>query len=244
VRTIGVIPARFHSTRFEGKPLADIHGKPMVWHVYQAAMKVSEIDEVHVATEDERIASACEALGMRWVMTSRSHLTGTDRVAESARLLSGDLFVNIQGDEPMIHPEAIARVTRAMQNAKDPAIMATNAFAWMTDASDVVNTNVVKVTLTTSGRALSYSRLPIPFPKADSAVYRRQLGLYCFTRRGLELFSELSPGSVERSESVEMLRFVENDHAVLMVEVDDDSVPVDTEFDLERVRQLMAGTKP
>jgi 3-deoxy-manno-octulosonate cytidylyltransferase (CMP-KDO synthetase) len=121
--------------------------------------------------------------------------------------------------------------------------VATNGYTLITDAKDIASENVVKVILTQSGRALSYSRLPIPFPRGISPTYKRQLGLYCFTRRGLELFASLKPGPVERSESVEMLRFIEHDHAVLMVEVEDHSVPVDINEDLLRVRDLMMASK-
>ena len=243
MKTVAIIPSRFKSSRFPGKPLADILGKPMVWHVYKAAKSVREIDEVYVATDDDRIEAICDTLGMKCLRTSDQHFTGTDRLTECLGLVDGDCFVNVQGDEPMIEPGAIAAVARAMINCKDRDVVATNGYTLIENAEDITSANVVKVILTRSGRALSYSRLPIPYSRGESPPYKRQLGLYCFTRRGLELFASLKPGPVERSESVEMLRFVEHDHAVLMVEVEDRSVPVDTKEDLLRVRELMMGGK-
>lgn len=239
--TIGIIPARFRSSRFPGKPLADILGKPMVWHVFQAAKKVKQLDAVYVATEDERIRAVCEAEGMPCLMTHDRHLTGTDRLTECVGLAPADYYVNIQGDEPMIEPAAISTVITAMHQARDPAIVASNAFTALETPSDVLSSNVVKVVMSQSGRALYYSRTPIPHPKQAAVAVKRQLGLYCFARRGLELFASLPPGPLELAETVELMRFIEHDHAVQMAEVHDDSVPVDTPQDLQRVRAMMAG---
>jgi 3-deoxy-manno-octulosonate cytidylyltransferase (CMP-KDO synthetase) len=239
MRTIAIIPARYASSRFPGKPLADIHGKPMVWHVYEAARSVAAIDDVCVATDDERIASACENLGISSFMTSTSHATGTDRLAECINRIDADFIVNIQGDEPMIAPETIESVVQAMQACGDPAVMASNGYAVLGDPHDVLSHDVVKVSLTARSAALAFSRYAIPFARGARVTYRKQLGLYCFRREGLELFSSLKPGPVEQSESVEMLRFLEHGYQVLMVEVEDRSVAVDTPFDLHRVRTLM-----
>lgn len=244
MKTVGIIPARYRSSRFPGKPLADVHGKPMVWHVCQAALRVPEIDEVYVATEDDRIGAACAALGLACLMTRDDHLTGTDRLSECVGLVAADYYVNIQGDEPMIAPAAVSAVVGALQRCGDPQVAAANGCAALHDPSDVMNSNVVKAVLSVSGRAMYYSRSPVPHPKSAAARYRRQLGLYCFTRQGLELFGTLRPGPVELAETVEMMRFIEHDRDVLMVEVQDDSVPVDTPADLERVRALMAAQGP
>lgn len=239
MKTIAIIPARYASTRFPGKPLVEINGKPMIWHVYQAARKVREIDDVYIATEDARIAEACKQHGLACLMTGPHHFTGTDRLTECATLVDADFYVNVQGDEPMIDPAAIAEVTRAMQSCTDKTIVATNGYTPLDEVADIESRNVVKAVLTQSNRAMSFSRLPVPFARGEKAPHLRQLGLYCFTRKALALFAALKPGPIERSESVEMLRFVEHDHPVLMVKVDDHSVPVDTPEDLERVRTLM-----
>lgn len=238
--TVGIIPCRFGAVRFPGKPLAEISGKPMMWHVYQRALESGVLDEVHIATDDDRIFAAARDLGLNVLMTSDRHATGSDRVAECASLVAGDVYVNIQGDEPMIDPGAIAAVVTALSEDTRETTVVSNAFAYFEDAGDVVDTNNVKVTLRADGTALAYSRQPIPYPKSAAVRYRRQLGLYAFTRRGLELFAGLEPGPVEQAEGIEMLRFLEYGYDVRMVEVVDRSIPVDTLADLERVRLAMA----
>jgi 3-deoxy-manno-octulosonate cytidylyltransferase (CMP-KDO synthetase) len=239
MRIAAIIPCRFKSTRFPGKPLADIGGKPMMWHVYVAAKKVEMIDAVHIATDDDRIESACKTLGMNYIRTSEEHLTGTDRLTECLGKIDADYYVNVQGDEPMIDPMSIQTVARAMISCTEYNVVATNGYAPIENQEDISSVNMVKVVLTASNRALTYSRLPVPYPRGEAVRYNRQVGIYCFTRKGLELFATYKPGPIERSESIEMLRFLENDNAVLMAEVKDQSVPVDTELDLLRVRELM-----
>jgi 3-deoxy-manno-octulosonate cytidylyltransferase (CMP-KDO synthetase) len=238
---VGIIPCRYKSARFPGKPLADINGKPMMWHVYQQASKARSLSKVYIATDDERIADACRSLGLSVVMTRPDHVTGTDRVAECVQQVDAEYYVNIQGDEPMIDPAAIDAVTLALKSCSDPQVMATNAYVPIAAPCDAVDTNIVKVLLARDSSALAYSRLPIPYPKGGQVTYLRQLGLYAFRKSGLLLFSEHVPGPVEDAEGVEMLRFLEHGYRVKMVEVADESVSVDTETDLNRVRALMAG---
>lgn len=237
---VGIIPCRHKSVRFPGKPLADILGKPMMWHVYQRARAAQSLDAVYIATDDERISSACKDLDIPVLMTHPGHSTGTDRVAECVRLVDAEFYVNIQGDEPMIAPDSIDAVALAILNSRDAEVMASNAYVAITEPSDAVDTNIVKVLLATNGTALAYSRLPVPFPKGEAVTYLRQLGLYGFRKSGLTLFAEHQPGAVERAEGVEMLRFLENGYRVKMVEVQEESISVDTEADLMRVRALMA----
>jgi 3-deoxy-manno-octulosonate cytidylyltransferase (CMP-KDO synthetase) len=240
MKTVAIIPARFQSTRFPGKPLAQINGYPMVWHVYQATVRADGVDEVYVATDDARIVNDCAQLNLNCLLTSAAHLTGTDRLAECMKKIDADFLVNVQGDEPMIEPDSISAVVRALQNCKLPRVVASNAFTPLEDYTDISSENVVKTVLTAQSLALSFSRHAIPFARGLRGPYRKQLGLYCFTRHGISLFSSLSPGPVELAESVEMLRFLENGHQVLMVNVNEQSVPVDTPEDLARVRQLMS----
>ncbi|WP_102961517.1 3-deoxy-manno-octulosonate cytidylyltransferase [Mangrovicella endophytica] len=237
---VAVIPCRFGAMRFPGKPLADIHGKPMLWHVYQQASKAKNISRVIIATDDDRIRNTCEILGLDVVMTRSDHVSGTDRVAECASRLEGDIFVNVQGDEPMIDPDAIDLVAGAMLDCRDDRIVATNGYNAMHSPSDVIDTNVVKVVMRLDGRALAYSRMAIPFPKGAEVQFNRQLGLYAFRREGLQHFSAHEAGPVERAEGVEMFRFLEHGYDVLMVETPaDEGIPVDTMSDLERVRAMM-----
>ena len=238
--TVGIIPCRYKSLRFPGKALADIHGKPMMWHVYHQSLKASALDAVYIATDDARIRQACEEFGLEVLMTRENHPTGTDRVAECASMIEAEYYINIQGDEPMISSEAIDAVAKAIKTCKDPMVIASNAFVPINSPRAVVDSNIVKVILAMDNTALAYSRQPIPYPKGGECQYLRQLGLYTFSKRGLQIFAKHPPGRMERTEEVEMFRFLEHGYKVLMVEVDDDSIPVDTEADLERVRALMS----
>lgn len=241
-KIIAVIPCRFGASRFPGKPLADIHGKPMLWHVYNQASKARTVDEVLIATDDDRIRKISETLGLNVMMTRSDHVSGTDRVAECASRIDADIFVNVQGDEPMIDPTAIDAVAQAMIDCQNQNVLATNGFNDLPDASDVIDTNIVKVVMRIDGRALSYSRMAIPFPKGAKVDFLRQLGLYAFRKSGLEHFTAHRPGPLERAEGVEMFRFLEHGADVQMVRMpNDEGIPVDTPNDLERVRALMKG---
>jgi 3-deoxy-manno-octulosonate cytidylyltransferase (CMP-KDO synthetase) len=240
LKVVGIIPCRYGAVRFPGKSLADIHGKPMMWHVYQRAKKAKLLGEVFVATDDERISGACKDLGLPSIMTRRDHPTGTDRLVECIKTVDADIYVNVQGDEPMIAPEAIDIVAKAILKIDDPRVLASNGYKPIHDAAEVVNTNAVKVTMTTGGLALCYSRLPIPYPKDGAAEYNRQLGLYAFRKSGLEKFAAYKPGPIELAEGVEMLRFLEHGYEVAMVRTpDDNAISVDTLSDLEQVRRLI-----
>jgi 3-deoxy-manno-octulosonate cytidylyltransferase (CMP-KDO synthetase) len=236
MKTAAVIPCRYQSSRFEGKPLALIGDKPMLWHVYQQALKASSIHEVHIATDDERIASTCREFGLQYLMTTSTHLTGTDRVAECARQLDADIIVNVQGDEPFILPESIDAVTLALANSTIPNLAATNGYSRIDDEDDVEDQGVVKVVFSRRHCALSYSRLPIPLGFRQATTHFRQLGLYAFHREALEFFAATPQGPIESCESVEMFRFVEHDRPVLMVEVDESGIAVDTPADLYEAR--------
>jgi 3-deoxy-manno-octulosonate cytidylyltransferase (CMP-KDO synthetase) len=233
-----VIPCRFQSSRFEGKPLATIGDKPMMWHVYQQVLKTTMIGDVYIATDSTEIGAACDELGMRWMMTSEDHLTGTDRVAECASRLDADLIVNVQGDEPFILPESIDAVTKALLESKTPGLAASNGYALIDSVEDANDTGVVKVILSSSSLALAYSRLPIPLAFRKKAPFYRQLGLYAFHRNALEFFASTKQGPVEAAESVEMYRFVEHDRPVLMVSVEESGIAVDTPADLYKARSV------
>ena len=237
MKTIGVIPCRYQSSRFPGKPLAFIDGKPMMWHVYQRALESNILDEVYIATDDERIVKVADKYKINTVMTSNKHETGTDRVAEVASKIQADYYVNIQGDEPFIEPEAIKLVVQAIIDCDNPLVQATNAYTPMQDISDVVDTNTVKVVMGVNQQALAYSRQPIPYPKANIAKYNKQLGLYAFKQSGLQIFSENAPANLESVEGVEMYRLLEHGYSVQMVKTNDASISVDTPSDLIRVQE-------
>lgn len=229
---IGIIPCRFKSTRFPGKPLADIGDQPMMWHVYQQASKASELDDVYIATDDFRIEDTCKHLGMNVLMTKSTHLTGTDRVAECAEQLNAEAYVNIQGDEPFIDPDSIDAIARALRESDEESVMATNAYSIINDPEDIACPNVVKVITGLDGCAMAYSRSPIPYGQLQKATYRRQLGLYAFRKAALEAFTKRDQGPLEKVESVEMLRYIEYGDKVKMVEVVESGIAVDTPEDL------------
>lgn len=235
---IAVIPARYKSSRFPGKPLADIHGKPMIWWVYTQAKKVEEISRVIVATDDERIFSACTKLGMDVVMTADTHPTGTDRVCEIADLISADVYVNVQGDEPMLDPETIRAAIRPFLENQD--VLATNLMARIHDISEAIDVNVPKVVVNSKSEGVYLSRLPIPYPKgADSKGYYRQVCVYGFSRTALQVYKENPKEIVESIEDIEILRLIERGVPVKFIEVNSGTVAVDTMKDLEKVRHLM-----
>ena len=209
MKVVGIIPCRYASTRFPGKPLALINDMPMMWHVYQRCIESSCLDEIYIATDDERIETVAKDLGLQVVMTHGKHYTGTDRMAEVADKIDSDYYVNIQGDEPLLDPRAIGLVVKAIVDSTDMLIQASNAYAPLTSESDIIDTNVVKVITDVIGNALAYSRCPIPYPKSAEAKYLRQLGLYAFKKSGLQVFSEKKPETLENIEGVEMYRLLE-----------------------------------
>jgi len=238
MKVIGVIPCRYKSSRFQGKPIAMICGKPMLWHVWNQAKKTKYVDKLIVATDDNRIYDVCYQYGIEPIMTSEDHKTGTDRVAEVAERIDGDVFVNIQGDEPMIDPSGIDVVVAKIINNDEESIA--NAFALIENKSDLINGNVVKVITSNTNYAIAYSRSPIPYPKESNPTYKRQIGLYAIKRESILEFPLLNRGYLELSESIEMLRYLENGYKIKMVEVsDNNSIPVDVPDDIMRVESLM-----
>lgn len=230
-RVLGVIPARWGSTRFPGKPLHPIAGKALIQRVWEQCRKCRQLDEIVVATDDERIAAAVRDFGGEVVMTRSDHASGTDRIAEVARKRPGhDIIVNIQGDEPLISPALIGRLARDL--GKDPGLpMITAANPLEPGAAEIADPNVVKVTVDRHGRALYFSRSPIPFPRnpgVDGLRYLRHKGIYGFRRAFLLRFVRWRPSLLEQVEGLEQLRALENGAAIRVVLTSDDSPGVDT----------------
>jgi len=234
--TLGVIPARMKSSRFPGKPLADIHGKPMVIRVYEASKKASSLDDVVVATDSPEIEAVCKQYNAKVEMTRGDHSTGTDRIAEIAQKIEADIYVNIQGDEPLIEPETVSIPAETLKEEDSYEVV--NLCAEIDKPSDLVDATVPKVVKTDKGKAIFLSRAAVPYPKnPGECKFYRQVCVYAFSRKSLLLFSELPQGNVEKAEEIELLRFIANDIPVKMVEVKTRSFGVDTPADLERAKK-------
>jgi 3-deoxy-manno-octulosonate cytidylyltransferase (CMP-KDO synthetase) len=236
---IGVIPARYRSTRLPGKPLADILGKPMVQWVYESAIRSELLDDVVVATDDERVLRAVAEFGGRGEMTSARHTTGTDRVAEIAKKRDAGIVVNIQGDEPFIEPDMIDEVVRPL--LEDGNVPMSTLKHEILEEEDLHNPNVVKVVTDESGFALYFSRSLIPFPRhRENHRAYEHIGLYAFRRSFLLEYARMKPTFLERTESLEQLRALERGFRIKVVETRGKYIPlsVDTEEDLEKARRL------
>jgi 3-deoxy-manno-octulosonate cytidylyltransferase (CMP-KDO synthetase) len=236
---IGVIPARYQSTRLPGKPLADILGKPMIQWVYENAIRSELLDDVIVATDDDRVLEAVEGFGGKGAMTSAHHRTGTDRVAEIAAGTDAVIVVNIQGDEPFIKPSMIDEVVGPL--LEDERIPMCTLKHEILEAEDLRKPDVVKVVTDESGFALYFSRSLIPFPRHEEhhRAYEH-IGLYAFRRSFLLEYAGMEPTQLERTESLEQLRALERGFRIKVVETNAEYIPlsVDTREDLEKARRL------
>jgi len=243
LQIVAVIPARFSSTRFPGKPLADIDGRPMIEHVYRRASASAAVSHVIVATDDARIAAAVQRFGGEVRLTSPDHLSGTDRLAEVAATLDCDVVVNVQGDEPLLDPRAISE---AVAPFADPSVLMTTLYRRIESPTDLTNPNVVKVVVDRAGYAMYFSRSPIPHirdPRGGWPPLYRHVGLYAYRRSTLLVLSQLEPTPLERTESLEQLRALEHGIRIKTVETAYDSFGVDTPGDLEQVRRLLAAPR-
>jgi 3-deoxy-manno-octulosonate cytidylyltransferase (CMP-KDO synthetase) len=241
MEVIGVIPARYKSTRLEGKPLADIHGKPMVQHVYENARRATTLDRVVVATDDERIHQAVVAFGGQAMMTNPGHSCGTERVAETARRYNSGIIINIQGDEPLMDPIIIDECVRALRN--HPGVGMSTVMKRIPEGA--FDPSVVKVVCDLRGRALYFSRSLIPYPRfhtPEFAVFEH-IGIYGYTRECLAHISQIPPSPLEKIEGLEQLRALEHGVAIQVVEsaFTGELVSVDTPEDLEKVRAILAN---
>jgi len=243
-RILGVIPARFASSRFPGKALAKIAGKTMLQHVFERSSQARYLTHLVIATDDERIRDEARRFGAPVRMTRSDHLSGTDRVAEVASAMEYDLVVNIQGDEPLIDPGAID--SAALSVLDDPEVAMGTLKKRIEDASEYSNPNVVKVVTDRSGRAIYFSRSPIPYVRDEaerrSAVHFKHIGLYVYRRDFLLAYSDLPVGPLEQAERLEQLRALENGFPIRVVETEYESLGVDTPEDLERVSGMFEMT--
>jgi len=242
MNVVGVIPARYASTRFPGKPLADLGGKPLIQWTWEAARRCQTLSRVLVATDDARIADAVRGFGGEVAMTRADHPTGTDRLAEVARGLQADIIVNVQGDEPFLESATIDSVVRPLLDAAAPFAMST-ACVPTHDPAEAANPNVVKAVVAPNGAALYFSRAHIPYFRDTGAerVWRLHLGLYAYRRDFLLRFAAWPPTPLEQAESLEQLRALEHGARIYVVDVPERALGVDTPEDLERARAVLSA---
>ena len=239
---MGVVPARFASTRFPGKVLAHISSKPMLQHVYERASQSRYLTSTIIATDDERIVAAARRFGANVRLTRADHLSGTDRVAEIASAENADIIVNIQGDEPLIDPAAIDAAILPL--AHEPEVVMATLKKRIEDPREVGDPNVVKVATNLAGDAIYFSRCPIPFVRDGTAGGRhfKHIGLYVYRRDFLLGYPDLPRGPLEQAEKLEQLRALENGFSIRVVETEYESLGVDTPEDLERVSRLFESS--
>jgi 3-deoxy-manno-octulosonate cytidylyltransferase (CMP-KDO synthetase) len=236
MKAIGVIPARLASTRLPRKMLREIAGRPLVGIVYEAVRSSPLLAGAIVATDSDEIMETCRENGWDCRMTSSTHRSGTERVHEISNSVSADIYINVQGDEPLVRPEQIATLLHVMQNAE------AQVGTLMTPAAepDIDNPNAVKVVTDLSGRALYFSRATIPFDRdSGNPLYFKHLGIYAYRKAGLDRFVQLPESPLEKSERLEQLRFLQNGIPIYVGETPHDSIGVDTEEDLQRVVQIL-----
>jgi len=240
-KVVVVIPARYGSTRLPGKPLVFLAGKPMIQRVYERAKLAARVNRVIVATDDERIVKAVEGFGGEARMTRSEHRTGTERVAEVAAREQGDIFLNVQGDEPLLDPNAIDVAVNSL--LEEPHASISTVATSIKTPGDIMDPNVVKVVLDFDGNAVYFSRAPIPWVRDTASKIQvrhlKHLGLYVFQREALLEFPTLPQGELERIEQLEQLRWMENGWKIRVAEVDHDAISVDVPEDVTRVEKLL-----
>ncbi len=236
---LGVIPARLHSSRLPRKVLREIAGRPMLYHVYSRARRCSLLGDLLVATDSDEVVAVCHSLGIPGILTSPDHPSGTDRVWEIAQGRAADVYVNIQGDEPLITPGHIERLVAPFLSHPDTRVTTLKIRATPEEIDDP---NAVKVVCDAEGRALYFSRHAIPYDRdgRGDAAYFKHMGLYAYTAAALDAFHSLAPSPLERAERLEQLRFLEHGIPVIVVETDEPTIGVDTERDLRAAETRLA----
>ncbi|WP_421920701.1 3-deoxy-manno-octulosonate cytidylyltransferase [Marinifilum sp.] len=246
MKFIGIIPARYASTRFPGKPLADIHGKTMIQRVYEQTLLA--VGEVWVATDDERIKRTVENFGGNVIMTSPDHQSGTDRIAEAVSKISNskgidfDVVINIQGDEPFIQPEQIELIMKCFESEHTQIATLVKKIS---KQEDIFDSNKVKTVISKSKKALYFSRSPIPFQRGvekedwlDKGTFYKHIGMYAYKNSILQEVTQIAQSSLELSESLEQLRWLENGYWIQTEITKHESMGIDTPEDLERVKEM------
>jgi len=245
MKVVAVIPARWQSTRLKGKVLADINGKPMLQHVWERVKRAHEVDEVVIAADKERVIKAAEAFGAKAIFTSPEQPSGTDRLAEVASSVDADVYINVQADEPLVHPLMIDELAQIFEYERN--VQMATLIKRIHTQEEINNPNVVKVVVDRKGYALYFSRSPIPYVRdragADvSGRYFKHIGLYSYSKDFLFTYTNLPKSMLENDEKLEQLRALEHGYKIRTIETRYDTVGVDTEEDLERVRRILGDS--
>ena len=241
MKNLGVIPARYRSTRLAGKVLLPIDGKPLVQHVYEKACQSKKLEEVWIATDDPRVQDAAARFGAKCIMTSASHRSGTDRIAEVISEVEAERVVNLQADEPLLEAAMIDTLLEGME--KDSSIQMATLCHAIVDERDLANPNVVKVVRDVEGNALYFSRHPIPYVREHSSKednpWRKHIGIYTYTKPFLATWKQLKPTPLEKLEGLEQLRVLEHGFRIRVFDSPYETLGVDTMEDLERVKRIL-----
>ena len=238
---IGIIPARYSSTRFDGKVLADILGKPMVQHVWERAKQAHLLDDLIIACDDERVVDVVKEFGAKYSLTAKAHASGTDRICEVINPLDVKVVINIQADEPLIHSTMIDALAQALLD--DDTLSMATIMKRLEDPKDINDPNVVKVVVDKNNFALYFSRAAVPYRAQNSElkypVYYKHIGLYGYTKDFLFIYKNLPPANLEMQERLEQLRVLEEGFRIKVLETKFDTIGVDTPEDLKKVRQYL-----
>ncbi|MFH0826397.1 MAG: 3-deoxy-manno-octulosonate cytidylyltransferase [Candidatus Omnitrophota bacterium] len=238
---VGIIPARYSSTRFEGKVLADICGKPMIQHVWERARQALTLEDLIIACDDERVAEVASGFGAKVTMTAKGHISGTDRICEVINPMDVKIIINIQGDEPLIHPTIIDNLARTL--LEDSSLQMATVIKRIEDQEALSDPHVVKVVTDKNHFALYFSRAAIPFNAQPSTkedpLFYKHIGLYGYTKDFLFIYKNLPVSNLEETERLEQLRVLEEGFRIKVIETNYDSIGVDTPEDLERVKKFI-----
>lgn len=240
MKILGVIPSRFGSTRFPGKPLYDICGKPMVWWVYQQAKKVDKLNDVVVATDNIKIYNVCKDYAMNVIMTSDKHKTPNDRVYEVSEKIDADIYVCINGDEPLIEPEVISASLPDDRDKDCLDMFYSNVITKIKNPVEIIDPTNIKAICNENGIALWASRSPIPYPKGNMEfIYKKLVGVAAFSKKAIQFYINTPRSELERTEELDLYRFLENGKTVKFKYIECSTLSVDTPKDLEYVREVM-----
>lgn len=237
MKIVGVIPARYESTRFPGKPLADICGKPMLWWVYNTVKAIDVFSDIFCAIDDERIQAICDDLDLKYIMTGNNHPNHISRLQEVSDKVEADYYICINGDEPLITEESILPV---VPSNISPEPYFGGAMRNLSDPAEVIDSANIKLVVSDRGKCIYMSRVPVPYPKGTlNVTYKKYVGVECFNKKALDFFANTAMGSVEKIEDIDHLRFLENGIEMRFSLVESDSISVDTPKDLDFVREKM-----